>query len=127
MMNTASTAFLILTISISVSPSWQKAKRSAPKEVKPVVYKGIRYAAPHWIIAKGEKIAGGYIEAFDAKTNKKLWRIKVYETKYDPQLEKDIQGVFITSLAIKKNMLVVVNELDERYEVDIKSRKITKR
>ncbi len=127
MMNTASIAFLILTVSLCMSANGQTAKRSAPKEVKPVIYEGVRYSAPHWVIANGKRIAGGYIEAFNAKTNKKLWRLKVYEIKYGPQLEKDVQDVFITSMTIEKNHLVVENERNEEYEVDVKSRRVTKR
>ncbi len=127
MMNTATIAFLILTASLCMSATGQKAKRSTPKEVTPVVYEGVRYTAPHWVIANGKRIAGGYIEAFNAQTNKKLWRLKIYETKYAPQLEKDVQDVFITSMAIEKNKLVVVNERDVGYEVDLKTRRVTKR
>lgn len=127
MMNTASIAFLALTLSLSISSGEQQAKRSSPKEVEPVVYKGIRYTAPHWVTVNGKRMAGGYVEAFDARTNKKRRRIKVYETRYDPQLERDVQDVFITSLAIEKNMLVVVNERDKRFEVDLKSRRVTRK
>jgi hypothetical protein len=127
MRNTAITTLLILAISICASPNEYKFKRSPPKKVRPVVHKGIKYTAPHFVLSNGEAIAGGYIEAFDAKTNKELWRIKVYETKYNPQLERDVQDVFISSLAIKKNMLVVVNERHERYEIDLSSHMVTKR
>ena len=126
-MSTTGMVFLMLATSFAISPNEQRAKRSAPAEVKPVVYQGIRYTAPHWVNANGQRIAGGYVEAFDVKTNKKRWRLRVYEIRYDPQLEKDVQDVFITSLAIEKEMLVVVNQRGERYDVDLKSRKVTKR
>ena len=127
MMKTVTISFLILTISLCMSADGQNAKRSAPKEVKPVVHEGVRYTAPHWVWAKGRRIAGGYIEAFNAETNKRLWRIKVYETKSSTQLEKDVQEVFIRSTDIENDKLVVVNERGERYEVDLKTRKVTKR
>jgi hypothetical protein len=127
MINIATITFLILSLSPGMSSNRQNAKRAAPKEVAPVVYEGIRYSAPHWVRANGKRIAGGYIEAFNAKTNKKLWRIKVYEIRNSPELEKDVQNVFITSMVIEKNQLVVVNERDERYEIDLKTRKVSKR
>ena len=127
MMNTATISFLILTASLCMSATGQKAKRSPPKEVTPVVYEGVRYTAPHWVIAKGKRIAGGYVEAFNAKTKKRLWRIKVYETISDSQLEQDVQDVFITSMAIEKSNLVVVNERGVRYEVDLTTRTVTRR
>jgi hypothetical protein len=127
MINIATITFLILSLGPGMSSNRQNAKRTAPKEVAPVVYDGIRYSAPHWVMANGKRIAGGYIEAFNAKTNKKLWRIKVYEIRNSPELEKDVQNVFITSMVIEKNQLVVVNERDERYEIDLKTRKVRKR
>lgn len=127
MITTTGIAFLMLAIGFGISPNAQHAKRSAPAEVKPVVYQGIRYTAPHWVNENGKRIAGGYVEATDVKTNKKRWRIKVYATQYDSQVEKDVQDVFITSLAIEKDTLVVVNQRNERYEINLKSRNVTKR
>jgi hypothetical protein len=43
---------------------------------------------------------------------------------YDPKLEQDVQDIFITSLAIKNDRLVVVNERKESYEIDLQTRKI---
>ena len=127
MMNIVTITLLILNASLCMTATGQKAKRSAPKEVTPVVHERVRYTAPHWVISNGKRIAGGYVEAFNAATNKKLWRIKIYETKYTSQLEKDVQDVFITSMAIEKNKLIVANERDVRYELDLKTHKVTKR
>ena len=126
-MNIAGIAFLVIAMSSSMTPYGQHAKRSAPKEVEPVVYEGIKYTAPHWVTVNGKRMAGGFVEAFDARTKKKLRTIKVYEIKRDPKLEKDVQDVFITSLAIEKDVLVVVNERDERFEVDLKSHKVIRK
>ncbi|HKQ73767.1 MAG TPA: hypothetical protein VJ810_08585 [Blastocatellia bacterium] len=126
-MKISTISFLILTVGLCLSADGQKAKRSAPKEVTPIAHEGVRYTAHHWVWANGRRIAGGYIEAFNAKTSKRLWRIKVYEAKSSPQLEKDVQDVFITSIAIENDKLIVVNERNERYEMDLKTRKVAKR
>jgi hypothetical protein len=118
--------FLILTIGLCVPVRGQSAKRSAPKDVPPVVFEGVRYEAAHWVVVKRKRIAGGYVEAFDVKTNKKLWSVKVYSTEYASGLERDVQEVFITSMAIENGKLVVVNERDETYDVDLKTHRVTK-
>jgi hypothetical protein len=96
-----------------------EAKRLAPKEVEPVVYNGVKYIAPHWGYEYGWKQNGGYIQAWDIKTGKKLWEKRVYEIKYDPWLEKDVQDVFITSLSIEDGKLVVINEEGRKYKIAI--------
>src|SRR5262249_40370967 len=70
-------ALLLLLANICVIAIEQKSKRSAPQPVPPVVHKGVKYTAPHFV--DGEA-AGGVVEALDAKTGKTLWRLKVYET-----------------------------------------------
>ena len=60
-----------------------KAKRMAPKLAKPVVHDGITYSTEGmgFLVAK--------------KDNKLLWKVQVYQIKYNPSLEKDVQDVFI--------------------------------
>jgi len=115
---------LLLLLNICVIAIEQKAKRSAPKPVPPVVHKGVKYTAPHFV--DGEA-AGGVVEALDAKTGKIVWRLKVYEMNPAPNLERDVQDVFITSLAIDGNNLLVTNERHDRYSVDLKTHAVSKR
>jgi hypothetical protein len=100
-----------------------EAKRVPPRDVEPVIYKDVKYIAPHFKIINKE-VRRGYVEAWDRKTNKKLWEIQVYKIDDDPKLEQDVQDIFITSLTIKNDRLVVVNERKERYEIDLQTRKI---
>ena len=55
---------LLLTLLL---PQLAPAKRTAPVNVAPVIYEGIRYVAPN---DDGRR---GYIEAWNVGTNKKLW------------------------------------------------------
>ncbi len=107
--------------------SFAEADRAAPKEVEPVIYDGIKYIAPHWGVFEGKEQNGGYIEAYDIKTGKKLWELKVYEIKYESFLEPDVQDVFITSLKIEDGKLIVVNEKGDEYEVDLEKKRVEKR
>ncbi len=74
--------------------------------------------------AKSRKQRGGYIEAWEA--DKKLWELQVYNVDFDPNLDSNIQEVYITSLKIENGKLIVTNELEEVYEIDLTSKAITK-
>lgn len=116
---------LVTCICFLAVGSLAEAKRAAPKEVDPVIHKGIRYVAAHFKM-EGKEFGHGYIEAWDIASNRKLWDLRIYEEKYDPYIERDVQDVFITSLTIKDDHLVVTNERGEVYEVDLRTRKIRK-
>lgn len=103
-----------------------EAKRLPPAEVNPVEKGGVQYRAPHWGITEGKSQNGRVIEAWDIKQNKRLWSLRVYKTEVNPAKERDVQEVFITSLAIQGNELHVRNELGDEYLVDVRTRR-TKR
>ena len=103
-----------------------EAKRSAPSEVKSVIHEGVKYVAVHFPgLISEEKQNGGYIEARDAKTDKKLWGLMVYKIQYNRKLESDVQDIFITSLLVDKkaNKLIIKNELDYTYHVNLITKK----
>jgi hypothetical protein len=96
------------------------AKRMGPKAVKPVTHAGVRYVVKHWAVDSKLKHNGGYIEAQNAATGKKLWGLTVYAVQYNPRLERDVQDVFITSMRYdkKSKLLLVTNEVKHAYRVD---------
>lgn len=104
-------AILSFFIILGLSVNMVEAKRGPPKEVEPVIYNGINYTASH------EKM--GYVEAFNNTTGKKLWEIKVYDVKIDPNMEADVQWIFITNLSIVNGKLIVINEAGVIYEIDM--------
>ena len=95
------------------------AKRIAPVKVDPVIYEGIRYVAPN---DDGRR---GYIEAWNVATNKKLWELTIFVNAIDPNLEEDVQWVFIKALKIQDGSLMVTTERGKTYQVDLKTRGIT--
>jgi hypothetical protein len=95
------------------------AKRIAPMKVDPVVYEGIRYVAPN------DDGSRGYIEAWNAGTNKKLWELTVFTTGIDPNLEEDVQWIFIKALRIQDGRLMVTSERGKTYQVDVNTKRIT--
>ncbi len=106
---------LFLTVAIT-GDAW--AKRAAPKPVAPVVHDGVKYVAPN---VNGRE---GKVEARSEKTGEKLWDAVIYTVKIDPNLEADVQWVFITALAVRDGKLLVTNEKGEQYVIDLKTRKV---
>lgn len=94
------------------------AKRQAPKEVTPVRIQEIEYRAPH------EKM--GYVEAWNIKTGGKLWERKIYPVFIYPLMETDVQWIFITDLKAVNDQLIVTNELNKKYALDLKTKKVTR-
>jgi hypothetical protein len=101
-----------------VSEAW--AKRTSPKPVTPVIQNGVKYVAPN---LSGRQ---GVVEARDEKTDKKLWDVVVYSVRLDRNLEEDVQWVFVTRLAVHDNNLVVTNEKNESFAVDLRTKKVQK-
>ena len=111
---------LILTFTALVLPlCLTLGKRTAPAEVTAVIHKGVRYVAPN---DDGRR---GYVEARDAHTNDKIWELTVFTNPIDPNLEEDVQWVFIESLSIRDNTLTVASERKDTYEIDLKTKAIT--
>ena len=109
-------AMLLLTL---LAPQLVSAKRIAPVKVDPVVYEGIRYVAPN---DDGRR---GYIEAWNVGTNKKLWELAIFTNRIDPNLEEDVQWVFINGLRIQDGRLMITSEHGKTYQVDPNTKEIT--
>src|SRR4029453_134597 len=99
---------LLLTLLV---PQLACAKRIAPVHVEPLIYEGIRYVAPN---DDGRR---GYIEAWNIGTNKKLWELTLFTNRIDPNLEEDVQWVFIKTLSGQHGRLIVTSERGEIYQV----------
>jgi len=72
--------------------------------VPPVTKNGILYSATN----KNGRVA--YVMASDANTGKELWKLTIFETKIKPDLEEDVQWVFITRLWLDRNSLLIQDE-----------------
>jgi hypothetical protein len=103
--------YLVTLLFILFSASY--AKRALPQEVKPIMHKGIEYWAPHDYM--------GCIEAWDIKSKEIIWRKQVYVIKHVLGVERDVQDVFIKSMQLSGNSLVIINEKGFEYKLDLKS------
>jgi hypothetical protein len=95
-----------------------EAKRGAPAEVLPVTVGNIEYSVPH---RNGAQKQMGFIEARDLKSGKLIWSRQIYAVKYDPDLEGDVQDVFIKSITVEGNHLIITNERNSKYQLDLNS------
>ena len=113
------TRLAVLLLSTLLMSQLASAKRLPPVEVNPVIYDAIRYVAPN---DDGRR---GYIEAWNLGTNKKLWELTIFTNRIDPNLEEDLQWVFIKALNIQDGRLMVTSERGQTYQVNVKTRAIT--
>lgn len=91
------------------------ASRIAPARVQPIDIDGIRYEAVWGSM--------GLFRATEIKTGKVLWELTLYHYKYNDDLEKDVQDVFVSAMERASDSSILVR--DERamvYRVDLKSR-----
>lgn len=103
----------------------KQMKREAPDPIDSVTVGAIRFEVPHFAGQAGGTQNGGYVTAHDAPSGEWLWTLRVYETKYDPLIERDVQDVFITKLADHGDgTLDVEDEEGRRYVIDIATRAV---
>jgi hypothetical protein len=102
-------------------------KRSGPEEVDPVVRGNVRYDALHWGKTRGLGQNGGHVVATNLSDGRELWVTRLYEIKYDPNMEADKQDVFLISLVVDESgsRLIAQDERARRWAVDLFTRKVT--
>ena len=102
-----------------------QADRIPPPEVKPVTIGDVRYEVIHWGKDRfGQN--GGYIGAFDARSDDELWTLQIYEIEYDPEMEGDVQDIFISSMSktIFGGKLKLTDEEGRKWVVDPEKRTV---
>ena len=111
--------FVLLLFLAMFLPGSSAGKRIAPATVEPVIHEGVRYVAPN---DDGRR---AYIEAWDVRTIKKLWDLTVFTNRIDPKLEEDVQWIFINTLSIRDDTLIVTSERGTTYRIDLRTKAIT--
>jgi hypothetical protein len=107
-----------LVSSLLLTTLLAEAKRGAPAEVLPATVGNIEYSAPHRNHTHKQM---GFIEARDLKSGKLIWSRQIYVVKYDPDLEGDVQDVFIKSITVEGNTLIITNERNSKYQLNLNS------
>ena len=83
------------------------------------------------VVDSGERSAGGAVSAQLAemgplvdelkKSGVLLWSRQIYVIVRNPRLEDDVQNVFITKLTEDGNALLIHNERNYEYRLDLKT------
>jgi hypothetical protein len=106
------TALFLLLHNISAGqPGQFQAKRAAPKGVPDIYYNSIIL----------QRSGMEYIQALDSATKKVLWNKKIYSVTYIPNLETDVQDVFIDSMYLSDSHLIIGNEKKEWFSLDLQT------
>lgn len=112
------TLFLIAAVFLAgLVPA--EAKRLALKPVKPVVIGSVRYTAPDDFM--------GFVVATDIPSHTELWRRRIYRVVVYPILERDVQAVFITSLAKQDHSLLITDERGRLFTLDLGTKSVRRR
>jgi hypothetical protein len=114
------TTLLSVTILLNGDIAVQ-AKRAAPAAVSPVIIGSVQYSAPDFPELMG------FVVATNVSTGKELWRQRIYRVLTRPSLEKDVQWNFITSIIRQDSTLLITNEHEEHFTLDLNTRKVTRR
>jgi hypothetical protein len=110
-MNRRCIALTILTIA-PVSP----AKRLPPPNVKPVLFGGVEYSA------HGDG-THAWITATEVTTRKELWTAKVFRIHtHWWKGEEDNQWVYISGLKLEPNALLIKDERERCYSLDLNTK-----
>ena len=103
----------LLLLGAMVLPAAVLAKRVAPRTVATVLHDGVEYSAPTTQM--------GTVVATDTASGKVLWSRQIYVVWFEPELEKDMQDCFVTSLSIDGKALMVTNEAGRQYRLDLET------
>lgn len=105
--------------------SMESAKRRVPK-VKPLTHQGVRYEPLRHARDNGFTQSGGVLAAVEVASGKTLWTRQLYQTSFDANEERDVQEVYIETLALdaKSGSLVATDERRRRWRVQLADGKV---
>ena len=95
-----------------------------PKPVRPAVAEGIKYTPSPWDGQKDRETGVFCVRAREVESGKMLWTRVIYRIRYAPDLERDVQWVFITEIQAKGGKLLVTNELSEKFEMNLSTGRV---
>jgi hypothetical protein len=113
----AATAVALL---LSMASPSAFAKRGAPVAVPSVRQGNIEFRVKH---ESGNGYMPGFVEAFDTAKNGQVWLRQIYVIRRDPDLEGDVQDVFITGVQViaDRNVLEITHERGGVFELNLET------
>ncbi|MFH1692237.1 MAG: hypothetical protein ABIC68_06730 [Candidatus Omnitrophota bacterium] len=115
--------FCILLLTLFVFPSLLFAKRASIEYPNKIIIKNIEYIASY---ETGNLFQKAYIEAKNIETDEIIWKKEIYQIPLNPIMEQDIQWVMITKIEMKDNKLLISNENEQNYLLDLETLEIEK-
>lgn len=94
------------------------AKRGPAPRIEPLTKDGIRFVVPN---DDGRR---GYVRAEEAESGKVLWETTLYRVKVSSRLEEDVQWVFIAQAKLDGRTLLLVDERQRTYALDIEKKTV---
>ncbi len=111
-------SYKLMICLVTVLLSYSTEARRAMPAVQRVVHDGIVYTAPH------DGSRGGVLVAHNQRTGVKLWEKRVYGVEFGGG-EEDIQWILIKSLSVTNNNLMIVNEAEHAFSMELSTRHVT--
>ena len=96
------------------------AKRAPPAEAAPVRHGDVEFRVRHHT---GGGYLPGFVEAWDTSKNQQIWLRQIYVIRRNPDLEQDVQDVFVTGLKLiaDRNALEISNERGGLFELNLET------
>ncbi len=101
---------------------WERAEVPEPPTLS---HNGRIYQAIHWGRARGLAQNGGYIAVIEQASGKELALVQIYALLYNPEIEADIQDIFIHKLTLAGTDILIENELGERFALNMRNLAVT--
>ncbi len=105
------TTIIILILILNNTTAQVAQKRRPPKEVQPFIFGNIKYTAPLDEM--------GFIVARNVKTDSVIWVKQIYKIKYVKNMEIDVQDVYIATLTLEKDSLIIQTENNKTYKLKL--------
>lgn len=104
----------------------ESVKRRGPS-TKPGVHKGMCYEQLRHPHEHAFKQGGGVFGAIDIASKGLLWTVQLYETRFDPQEERDAREVYISMPTPndEAGVLLAVEERKQRWRLRLSGGKVT--
>jgi hypothetical protein len=119
------TALIAFSGAFSVAQSMEKERADVPEPAAVSVH-GVRYQAPPFMRLKGLPHNGGYVEAIDELSGRRLWVVRVVERKTNDGKEQDKQDIYIAQIRLEAGgrHLFIVDERGRQHRLDLRTRRV---
>ena len=94
------------------------AKRGPAPRIEPLLKDGIRFVVPN---DDGRR---GYVQAQEAEGGRILWEATLFRIQVSKDLEEDVQWVFIAKAKLEGRTLLLVDERQRTYALDIRKKTV---